>query len=77
MKNKTSAPESWAYETLYGFKDNARRWFTAWLITFICLVMSFLYIGYLLSDIQVVDTDNTQEIKDVDTIENSTIKNGG
>lgn len=77
MKNISKAPRSWVYDVLYGFKENARTWFIAWLITFIALLMSVVYIVYITKDTQIVDASNTQDIQDFDAIYNSTITNGG
>ena len=66
--------QSLAMELLSDLKKTNKRQF---IIIIIILVMWFLTIGYLvyiLNDIGTVET--TQEIQDVDTIENSSITNG-
>lgn len=68
--------KSIAMELLSDFKKQNQRQF---IIILVILALWFITIGYLvyiLNDIGVVET-STQEITDIETIENSTIKNGG
>lgn len=68
--------ESFAMEFLSDYKRSNKRMFV---IIMVILTMWFLTIGYLvyiLNDIGVEETITTQEIQDVDTIENSNIANG-
>jgi uncharacterized membrane protein len=63
-------------ELLSDYKKQNKRQF---IIILVILALWFITIGYLvyvLNDIGVVET-STQEITDIETIENSTIRNGG
>lgn len=72
MKDK-----SFGLEILSDYKKQNKRIFIIWLITFIALISSIIYIIYLYNDIGIIEeTTKTQEIKDVDAIENSNISNG-
>lgn len=67
--------ESFAMELIKSCKQTNKRLF---IIILVILSMWFLTIGYLvyiLNDISNIET-STQEIQDVDTIENSNISNG-
>lgn len=67
--------QGFAFEILSDYKKANKRIFIA-LIT--VLVMWFITLGYLvyvLNDIGTIET--SQEIEDIDTINNSTIQNGG
>ena len=63
-----------ATEMLHILKVQNKRLFIVWLVTFIAFIGLLGYTIYLLNDIGVEET--TQEIQDVDTIENSNINNG-
>lgn len=63
-----------ATEMLHILKIQNKRLFIVWLVTFIAFIGLLGYTIYLLNDIGVEET--TQEIQDVDTIENSNINNG-
>lgn len=63
-----------ATEMLHILKVQNKRLFIVWLVTFIAFIGLLGYMIYLLNDIGVEET--TQEIQDVDTIENSNITNG-
>lgn len=66
---------SFAMELLSDFKKQNKRQF---IIILVILAMWFVTIGYLvyvLNDIGTVET-TSQEIQDIDTIENSNITNG-
>lgn len=68
--------QSLAWEILQDAKKANKRQF---IIILVILTMWFLTIGYLvyiLNDIGVEETTSTQEITDVETIENSNIANG-
>ena len=70
MKN-----DKWASEILRDYKRNNKRMF---IIILVVLAMWFATIGYLvyvLNDIGTIET-STQEIEDVETIENTDIVNG-
>ena len=76
MKKEVQAvkEQSLAMELIKDYKKQNKRQFV---ITLVILVMWFLTIGYLvyiLNDIGTIET--TQEIQDVNTIENSNITNG-
>jgi flagellar basal body-associated protein FliL len=68
--------KSFAMELLQDYKKANKRLF---IIIIIILAMWFCTIGYLiyiLNDIGTIETTSKQEIKDVDTIENSNVTNG-
>lgn len=66
-----------ATEMLHILKVQNKRLFIIWLVTFIAFIGLLGYTIYLLNDIGVIETDTkTQEINDIDTIENSNITNG-
>jgi hypothetical protein len=66
-----------ATEMLHILKIQNKRLFIVWLVTFIAFIGLLGYTIYLLNDIGVIETDTkTQEISDIDTIENSNITNG-
>lgn len=67
--------KSFALELLQDQRKANKRIFIMWIITFIALVGVSIYTVYLLNDIGTIET-TTQEIQDVNTIENSNIKNG-
>lgn len=67
--------KSFAMEILQDYKKANKRMFIIWLITFISLVGSLVYIVYLLNDIGTIET-TSQEVSGVNTIENSNINNG-
>lgn len=64
-----------AYLSIKYAKRDKIAWFVAWLITFIALLCSLIYIQKINEDLGVVTTD-TLEIQDVDNINNSHIKIG-
>ena len=66
--------KSFALELLQDQRKSNKRIFIMWIITFIALIGVSIYTVYLLNDIGTIET--TQEIQDVNTIENSNIKNG-
>lgn len=68
--------KSFALELLQDQRKANKRMFIIWFITFIALVGVSVYTVYLLNDIGTIET-STQEIEDVNTIENSSVINGG
>lgn len=67
--------QSLAMELLKDYKKTNKRLFVIWIITFIAFIGLLGYTLWLLNDIGVVET-TSQEINDIDTIENSNIANG-
>jgi len=65
-----------AYEMLKDNIKDKRRWFIIWIITFLCLISSIVYIIYLHDDINTITDDDSIEIQDVESIDNSHIKIG-
>lgn len=68
--------KSLAMELIQDYKKANKRQF---IIILVILIMWFITIGYLvytLNDIGTTETTTSQEIEDVDTIENSNISNG-
>ena len=63
-----------ALEILKTFKSDSNKFFIMWIITFIALVGSLLYIVYLLNDISSVEIK--QRINDVETIGGDVVNNG-
>lgn len=67
--------KSLAWELLQDTKKANKRLFVIWIITFVALIGVTCYTIYLLNDIGTIET-NTQQIDDVETIQNSNITNG-
>ena len=68
--------QSFALDLLRDYKKQNKRQF---IVILVILTMWFVTIGYLvyvLNDIGTIETTSTQEISDVDTIENSNVTNG-
>lgn len=68
--------QSFALDLLRDYKKQNKRQF---IVILVILTMWFVTIGYLvyvLNDIGTVETTTTQEISDIDTIENSNLPNG-
>ena len=63
-----------ALEILKTFKSDSNKFFIMWIITFIALLGSLLYIVYLLNDINNVEIK--QKINDVETIGGDVVNNG-
>ena len=63
-----------ALEILKTFKSDSNKFFIMWIITFIALLSSLVYIIYLIRDTAYVET--TQEITDVDSIGGNVLNNG-
>ena len=81
MKNEVKIAQeeqkSFAMQFVDTLKVQNKRLFICWIITFLAFIGLLGYTIWLLNDINVIETtENTQEITDVQTIENSTIKNG-
>lgn len=68
--------QSFAMEFVKTLKLQNKRMFICWLITFIAFIGLLGYTIWLYNDITVETSEYTQEITDIETIENSTIKNG-
>lgn len=64
-----------ASEMLHILKVQNKRLFIIWLVTFVAFIGLLGYTIWLLNDIGTVET-TTQEISDVETIENSNVANG-
>ena len=65
-----------ATEMLHILKTQNKKLFIIWLVTFIAFIGLLGYTIWLLNDIGTIEEINTQEIEDIDTIENSNIING-
>lgn len=65
-----------ATEMLHILKTQNKRLFIIWLVTFIAFIGLLGYTIWLLNDIGTIEETSTQEIEDIDTIENSNIING-
>lgn len=75
-KMKTIENESWAMLVLKDYKKTNKRMFIIWIITFLALVGLSCYTIYLLNDIGTVEDNDTIDIQDVESIDNSHIKIG-
>lgn len=67
--------ETFAMELLKDQRKQNKRLFIIWIITFLTLICVTCYTIWLLNDIGVIE--ETQTIEDVETINNSSITNGG
>lgn len=80
MKNEVKIAQeeqkSFAMQFVDTLKVQNKRLFICWLVTFIAFILLLGYTIWLMNDITTVEMENTQEITDVQTIENSTIRNG-
>ena len=65
-----------ATEMLHILKSQNKRLFIIWLVTFIAFIGLLGYTIWLLNDIGTIEETNSQDIQDVNTIENSNITNG-
>lgn len=65
-----------ATEMLHILKVQNKRLFIIWLVTFIAFISLLGYTIWLLNDIGTIEETSTQDIQDVNTIENSAITNG-
>lgn len=69
--------QSFAMEFVQTLKLQNKRLFICWLVTFIAFIGLLGYTIWLYNDITTVETSEyTQEISDIETIENSNIING-
>ena len=75
-KMKAIENESWAMLVLKDYKKTNKRMFIIWIITFLALVGLSCYTIYLLNDIGTVEDNDTIDIQDVESIDNSHIKIG-
>ena len=80
MKNEVKIAQeeqrSFAMQFVDTLKVQNKRLFICWLITFLAFIGLLGYTIWLYNDIVVETSEYTQEITDIETIENSTIKNG-
>lgn len=65
-----------ASEMLHILKIQNKRLFIVWLGTFVAFIGLLGYTLWLLNDIGTIEETSTQDIQDVNTIENSNITNG-
>lgn len=65
-----------ASEMLHILKIQNKRLFIVWLVTFVAFIGLLGYTIWLLNDIGTIEETSTQDIQDVNTIENSNITNG-
>lgn len=65
-----------ATEMLHILKTQNKRLFIIWLVTFIAFIGLLGYTIWLLNDIGTIEETSSQDIQDVNTIENSNITNG-
>ena len=68
--------ESFAMEFIKDYKKQCKRYFIMWIITFIALVGMTCYLVWILNDITITESYE-QEISKIETIDNSSIINGG
>lgn len=68
--------KSLAMELLQDFKKANKRLFILLLVVLTMWFATICYLVYVLNDISEVTTENTQEITDIEIIENSSIVNG-
>ena len=71
----TIKEQSFAMELLTDYRKQNKRLFIIWIITFIAFISLLGYTLWLTNDIGVID-ENTIDIEDVETIDNSHIKIG-
>ena len=76
LKEVEKEQQSFAMEFVHTLKLQNKRLFICWLVTFIAFIGLLGYTIWLYNDITVETSEYTQEITDIETIENSTIKNG-
>lgn len=76
LENIERENQSFAMEFVQTLKLQNKRLFICWLVTFIAFIGLLGYTIWLYNDITVETSEYTQEITDIETIENSTIKNG-
>ena len=76
LENIERENQSFAMEFVQTLKLQNKRLFICWLVTFIAFIGLLGYTIWLYNDITVETSEYTQEITDIETIENSTINNG-
>lgn len=76
LKEVEKEQQSFAMEFVHTLKVQNKRMFICWLVTFIAFIGLLGYTIWLYNDITIETTENTQEITDVENIENSSIING-
>ena len=76
LKEVEQEQESFAMELMHTLKVQNKRLFICWLVTFIAFIGLLGYTIWLYNDITVETSEYTQEITDIETIENSSIRNG-
>jgi len=76
IKEVEQEQQSFAMELMHTLKVQNKRLFICWLVTFIAFIGLLGYTIWLYNDIATIEVENTQEITDVNNIENSSIING-
>lgn len=70
--------KSFGMELLSDLKKQNKRLFIIWIITFVAFILLLGYTLWLMNDIGTIEeTTTNQEISDINTINNSSISNGG
>ena len=70
--------QSFGMELLSDMKKQNKRLYIIWIITFVAFMTLLGYTIWLLNDIGTIEeTTANQEISDINTINNSSISNGG
>lgn len=77
VKEIKEESQSFAMQFVETLKIQNKRLFICWIITFIAFIGLLGYTIWLHNDIGTIEAESTQEIADVNTIENSIIRNGG
>ena len=73
VENIERESQSFAMEFVQTLKLQNKRLFICWLVTFIAFIGLLGYTIWLYNDITVETSEYTQEITDIETIENSTM----
>lgn len=76
VENVKEENKSFAMELVDTLKKQNKRMFIGWMVTFIAFIGLLGYVFWLHNDISTIEMENTQEISEVQTIENSNIING-
>ena len=76
VENIKSENQSFAMQFVETLKIQNKRLFICWLVTFIAFIGLLAYTIWLLNDVETETTEVTQQIEDVDTVQNSIIRNG-
>lgn len=70
--------QSFGMELLSDMKKQNKRLYIIWIITFVAFMILLGYTIWLLNDIGTIEEITTnQEVSDINTINNSSISNGG